>query len=51
MTKTTKRLPKEYISMGFNLFMIKPRNAGIINILKGKMIFRIRFHLTRLSFL
>lgn len=41
MTKTTKRLAKEYFSMGFNLLMIMPRNAGIINILKGKMIFRI----------
>lgn len=41
MTKTTKRLAKEYSSVGFSLFMTKPRNAGIINISKDKMIFRI----------
>lgn len=40
MTKTTKRLAKEYFSMGFNLLMIKPRYAGIISILKGKILFR-----------
>lgn len=41
ITKTTKRLAKEYFSVGFSVLMTKLRNAGIINISKGKMIFRI----------